>query len=116
MPTARKLPSGSWRCQVYSHSVPVFNNDGSIALDKNGKPKMKRVYESFTSDDKTKFGKAEAELQALEFSMNKKKRSASRNYTLLEAIENYVTVKRRFCLNRQLQDIRRYENMLFRSL
>ena len=54
MPTARKLPSGSWRCQVYSHSVPVFNNDGSIALDKNGKPKMKRVYESFTSDDKTK--------------------------------------------------------------
>lgn len=94
MPTARKLPSGSWRCQVYSHSVPVFNNDGSIALDKNGKPKMKRVYESFTSDDKTKFGKTEAELQALEFSMNKKKRSASRNYTLLEAIENYVTVKK----------------------
>ena len=54
MPTARKLPSGSWRCQVYSHSVPVFNSDGSIALDSNGEPKMKRMYESFTSDDPTK--------------------------------------------------------------
>lgn len=93
MATARKLPSGSWRCQVYSHSVPVFNEDGSVAYDKNGKPKEKRIYESFTSNDPTRFGKADAEMQALEFSMNKKKRSTSRNLTMLEAIGNYVEVK-----------------------
>lgn len=93
MPTARKLPSGSWRCQVYSHSVPVFNPDGSIALNDNGDPKMKRMYESFTSDDPTKRGKAEAEMMALEFSMNKKKRNSSRDLTLLEAIDNYIKIK-----------------------
>lgn len=93
MPTARKLPSGSWRCQVYSHSVPVFNSDGSIALDSKSEPKMKRIYESFTSDDQTKRGKAEAEMMALEFALNKKRRNSSRDLTLLEAIDNYIKIK-----------------------
>ena len=27
MPTARKLPSGSWRCQVYSHTEEILQKD-----------------------------------------------------------------------------------------
>lgn len=42
MPTAKKLPSGSWRCLVYSHTEEITNPDGSI--------KKKRIYESFTSN------------------------------------------------------------------
>ena len=71
MATAKKLPSGSWRCLVYSHSEPVFDKDGKPVLDKNGKQKQKRIYESFTSDDPTKAGKREAERQAAEFAAQK---------------------------------------------
>ncbi len=30
MPTAKKLPSGSWRCLVYSHTEEITNPDGSV--------------------------------------------------------------------------------------
>ncbi len=43
MPTAKKLPSGSWRCQVFSHYEYVNQDDGGV--------KKKRIYESFTCDD-----------------------------------------------------------------
>ena len=59
MPTARKLPSGSWRCKVFSHYEEV---DG----------KKKRIYRSFTSNDTTKAGKIEAESAALEFKRSRK--------------------------------------------
>ena len=42
---ARKLPSGSWRCRVYSHTEDVLQPDGST--------KQKKVYKSFTCDDTT---------------------------------------------------------------
>lgn len=64
MATAKKLPSGSWRCLVYSHSEPVYLKDGKPALDKNGKQKQKRIYESFTCDDPSKAGKRQAEKEA----------------------------------------------------
>lgn len=41
MATAKKLPSGSWRCQVYDYT------------DENGK----RHYKSFTSTDQSAKGK-----------------------------------------------------------
>lgn len=51
MATAKKLPSGSWRCLVFSHYENLFNEDGSPMIDeKTGKQKRKRIYESFTSD------------------------------------------------------------------
>ena len=53
MAKAKKLPSGSWRCLVYSHSVPVLDAKGMPVLDAKGNPKEKRIYESFTSDDPT---------------------------------------------------------------
>lgn len=57
MAKAKKLPSGSWRCQVYDYT------------DFKGK----RYYESFTAETKK-----EAEYLAAEFALNKKKRSSTR--------------------------------------
>lgn len=57
MATAKKLPSGSWRCLVYSHSESVLDDKGNTVYDKDGKPKKKRIYESFTSDDPSPQGK-----------------------------------------------------------
>lgn len=84
MPTAKKLPSGSWRCQVYSHTDRVWDEKKQKYVDK-------RRYESFTSDDKTIRGKHEAEQAATEFSFNRQKNSTrTRNYTLREAINKYL--------------------------
>ena len=55
MPTARKLPSGSWRCRVFIGT-------------ENGKKK----YKSFTSKDQSKYGKKEAEAAAAAFQMGRK--------------------------------------------
>ena len=94
MPTAKKLPSGSWRCQVYSHSIVLTDKDGNIAYDENGNIKKKRIYESFTSDDTTKRGKAEAESMANDFILNrkdkKKKKFRDVDMTLLQAIDKYI--------------------------
>ena len=40
MAKAKKLHSGSWRCQVYSHTEEILMADGSR--------KKKRIYKSFT--------------------------------------------------------------------
>lgn len=80
MATAKKLPSGSWRCQVFSHYEPVFDDQGHVVIDpKTQKPKKKRIYESFTSDDPTRRGKAEAEAMANDFYLNHRNKSRSRN-------------------------------------
>jgi len=55
MATAKKLSSGSWRCQVYDHT------------DENGK----RHYKSFTSSDPTPKGKRVAEKMAADFATEK---------------------------------------------
>jgi integrase len=67
---AKKLPSGSWRVQVYSHT-------------ENGK----RVYESITAP--TRY---EAELKAAEFK-TKKKRKLRHDLTVSEAGEGYIKAK-----------------------
>lgn len=91
MATAKKLPSGSWRCLVYSHSEPVFDKAGKPVMDpKTGKQKEKRIYESFTSDNPTKEGKREAEMAALEF-MDSRKRGSNNKMTLREAIDRYIS-------------------------
>lgn len=95
MAIAKQLPSGSWRCQVYSHSVVVTDKDGNIIYDKAGKPKMKKIRKSFTSDDPTRRGKIEAEQMANEFLLNKSKMKNvnTSKMTLLEAIEKYIDQK-----------------------
>lgn len=75
MAKAKKLPSGAWRVQVYSHTEIV-----------NGKEK--RIYKSFTSDLKES-----AELMAAEFLLKKKTSRDplhKNNMPLRSAIDNYI--------------------------
>lgn len=96
MANAKKLPSGSWRCRVYSHSAPVFTDDGVPVIDpKTGKQKMLRIYESFTSDDPSKRGKAEAERLAAEYLERResnvgRKKIQNGNITLRDAMKSYI--------------------------
>ena len=73
MAKAKKLKSGNWRCLVYSHTDP----------------EGKRHYESFTAPIKK-----EAEYMAAEFTMNKNRMKDSRNWTLREAVDKYIDLKR----------------------
>ena len=75
MATAKKLPSGSWRVQVFSHYEIV---DG----------KKKRRYQSFTSKDKSRAGKREAERMAAEWLYKRQERR--RGVTLLDAVNSYI--------------------------
>lgn len=71
MATARKLPSGSYRVRVYSHT------------DSNGA----KHYESFTG-----YTKQEAEMKAAKFT-NSKDRKRAADLTVHEAIEGYIKSK-----------------------
>ena len=74
MANAKKLKSGSWRVQVFSHYEIV---------DGVKKPR----YRSFTAPTK-----AEAELQASLFA-NDKKRYSRANLTVFEAVQKYIQEK-----------------------
>lgn len=84
MATAKKLPSGSWRVQVFSHFEYIQQPDGSV--------KKKRIYESFTCDDPSNRGKREAERMAAEYAANKERINRT-DYTLKEAMEKYIASK-----------------------
>ena len=84
MATAKKLPSGSWRVQIFSHYDFVQQPNGSV--------KKKRVYESFTCDDPSSRGKREAERMAAEYAAGKERLSRA-DYTLQEAMEKYIESK-----------------------
>ena len=71
MAKAKKLPSGNWRVQVFSHK------------DTNGK----NHYESFTASTK-----AEAEMLAAEFKAKKTRRAKS-DLTIEEALHGYINAK-----------------------
>lgn len=75
MATAKKLPSGSWRVQVFSHYEIV---DG----------KKVRRYQSFTCKDKTRAGKREAERMANEWVYARTRRFKS--VSLLDAVNAYI--------------------------
>jgi len=79
MPTARKLPSGSWRCLVFSHYEIV---DG----------KKKRIYKSFTSDDPSKTGKKIAEQAAADFAVTRKTRKSS-GVPFGSAVDQYISFR-----------------------
>ena len=91
MPTAKKLPSGSWRCQVFSHSEPICDPSGTPVIDpKTGRQKQKRIYESFTCDDPTTHGKRKAEALAAEFAERKNHAKRPENYTFNDALTKYI--------------------------
>lgn len=68
MAKAKKLPSGNWRCRVYSHT------------DSAGK----RIYESFTASSKR-----EAELLASKFQLDRERQRAD-DLTVKEAVQRYI--------------------------
>lgn len=94
MATAKKLPSGSWRCLVFSHYEPILDQYGDLVIDeKTGKIKQKRIYESFTSNLPGKRGKQAAEAQASVFLAEKERKKRPENWTVAEAFANYIKSK-----------------------
>lgn len=89
MATAKKLPSGSWRCQVYSHTEEISLPDGST--------KQKRIYKSFTCADPSKKGKRIFEQEAATWAADKENdvlfvgnNVSVANMTLRDACERYI--------------------------
>ena len=103
MATARKLNSGSWRCQVYSHTEEVQQQDGSI--------KKKRIYKSFTCDIPGARGKRECERMAAEWAAGKEQNHGDGlKLTLGEAIDTYIESRESIfspCTVRDYRSIRR---------
>ena len=109
MATARKLPSGSWRCQVYSHTERIYNK-------KTDEWKDRRVYESFTSDDPSPAGKREAELAAAQFAATKQGRKSMRNMPLSQAMEDYIESRSNVLSPSTLRDYRRMKEQSYSGI
>lgn len=82
MATAKKLKSGSWRCQVYSHTEDIIQPDGTT--------KKKRIYKSFTCDVPGPKGKQMCEQIAADWAENKEAQQNIENITFGEAIDKYI--------------------------
>lgn len=98
MPTARKLPSGSWRCQVFSHWEYTATDDGRI--------EKKRVYRSFTCDTPGPRGKREAERMAAEFAVDKELAKHC-TLTLGECLDRYIDGRSRVLSPNTIREYRR---------
>lgn len=111
MATAKKLPSGSWRCQVFSHYELMSDEDGKPIIDqKTGKQRQKRIYASFTCDDDTTTrGKRRAEAMAAEFADDKERKSRPlANLTFGEALDSYIEERSKVL---SPASIRKYKSM-----
>ena len=97
MPTARKLPSGSWRCQVYSHT------------DENGK----MIRKSFTCDDPSPKGKRICEAMAAEWAREKELASGR---TFGAALTNYINTRRNTLSPRTIEDYERTQRLYLGDL
>ena len=102
MAKAKKLPSGSWRCLVYSHTEKVLD-------PKTGLMKDKRVYESFTSDDPTAAGRREAERKAAEFACAKERTARKSDMTFGEALDAYIKLRTPVLSPRTIMDYKRIQ-------
>lgn len=77
MATARKLPSGSWRCRVYSHT----DTDG------------RKVYKSFTCADPSQKGKRICEREAAAWAANREAQQSPALMTFGAAAEEYIALR-----------------------
>lgn len=89
---AKKLPSGSWRVKVFSHYE--YRDGKKIAK-----------YLSFTSKDKSRHGKLEAERMALEWRTG---RSALTHGTLMDAVRVYIASKEKLLSPSSIRAYRSY--------
>lgn len=95
MAKAKKLPSGSYRCQVYDYT------------DESGK----RHYRSFTA-----MTKKEAEYQAAQYARNKSNTHYKKDYTLAEAIEGYCNLKSNVLSPSTIREYRRMQKNYYGSI
>lgn len=94
MANAKKLPSGNWRVQVFSHI-----EDG------------KRKYVSFTASTK-----AEAQRQAAEFQANKQYDDKPQDITVGHAINRYIDSKSNILSPKTLLEYRKYARNYYKSI
>lgn len=98
MPTARKLPSGSWRCQIYSHK-------------ENGK----RIYKSFTCTDPSAKGKRICEDMATAWARDKESHGSSTR-TFGSALTEYINIRRNTLSPRTIEDYERSQRLYLTNL
>ena len=116
MARAQKLASGTWRCQVYSHKEPIFDEQGFPVLDENGEQKQKRIYRSFTSDIPGIKGKRAAERAAAEWADGKDRISHTASLTVGEAIDKYIEESSAVLSPTTIQGYRRIQKVAFKDL
>lgn len=95
MPKAKKLNSGSWRCQVFSHYEITQNADGTT--------KKKRIYKSFTCDDKSPRGKKKCEKMAADWALDRKT-DPEQSITFGEAVDRYIASRESVLSPRTIMD------------
>ncbi len=112
MPKAKKLPSGSWRCQVFSHYEEIFQKDGTV--------KRKRIYKSFTVEDPSPKGKKKCEAMATEWSLKRDELATlTRNgayYTVSQAIEEYIAIKENVLSPSTIREYKRMSGLHFTEI
>lgn len=109
MATAKKLPSGSWRCQVLSHTEEYTKPDGTI-----GKRKIRK---SFTCDDPTKRGKRICEQMAAEWAASKEQSSTTAGALKFgEALEDYISSRENILSPCTIRDYRGIQRNYIPSL
>lgn len=100
MATAKKLPSGSWRCQVYDYT------------DENGK----RHYKSFTSSDQSTKGKREAERMVADYAVDKEQTKHSSDASMFsDRMESYIVSKEPVLSPATIRGYRNIQKMLLRD-
>lgn len=99
MAKAKKLPSGSWRVQVYDYT------------DSNGK----RRYKSFTCNDPSPAGRRKAEYMAAQYAQEKETRSRSVK-TFNQALTDYIVMREPVVSPRTILNYKRMQNKDLKSL
>lgn len=99
MPTARKLPSGSWRCQVFSHT------------DESGR----KIRKSFTCKDPSKKGKRKCEDEATAWAREKEASLRSMR-TFGQAAQTYIDNRRNTLSPRTIEDYERMKRLYLADL
>lgn len=111
MSTARKLPSGSWRCQVYSHTEKIKLPDGTT--------KDKRIYKSFTCDIPGPKGKRTCEAMAAEWAKRKEENANLERHvdiTFGQALDLYIENRASVLSPATIREYKRSRNRDFKDL
>lgn len=101
MPTARKLPSGSWRVRVFAGT----SDDG------------KKKYKSFTCDDTSQAGKWKCEQMASDWVRNRKaNRHSASDMTLGQAMDAYIAGRSSVLSPNTIKDYRNTRRLHLHSI